>query len=70
MSAWGWSRHPPVMPFLPAEPITVLLTLGGLILGTMAYVRILRRRHQHRRLDREADAEQLRGLVRVTLIGH
>ena len=58
------------MPFLPAEPITILLTLSGLILGTMAYVRILRRRHKDRRLDREADAEQLRGLVRVTLIGH
>ncbi len=58
------------MPFLPAEPITILLTLGGLILGTMAYARILRRRHQVRRMDREADAEQLRGLVRVTLIGH
>jgi len=58
------------MPFLPAEPIIVLLTLAALILGTMAYVRILRRRHRVRRMDREADAEQLRGLVRVTLIGH
>ena len=58
------------MPFLPAEPITVLLTMSGLILGTMAYIRILRRRHKVRRMDREADAEQLRGLVRVTLIGH
>jgi hypothetical protein len=58
------------MPFLPADPLVVLLTLAGLILGTMAYVRILRRRHRDRKLDREADAEQLRGLVRVTLIGH
>ena len=58
------------MPFLPADPIIVLLTTGALILGTMAYVRILRRRHRDRRMDREADAEQLRGLVRVTLIGH
>ena len=30
--------------------LIVLLTLGGLILGTMAYVRILRRRHRDRRL--------------------
>jgi hypothetical protein len=57
------------MPFLPADPLTVLLAMAGLILGTMAYIRILRRRHRDRRLDREADAEQLRGLVRVTLIG-
>jgi hypothetical protein len=57
------------MPFLPADPLAVLLALAGLILGTMAYIRILRRRHRDRRLDREADAEQLRGLVRVTLIG-
>jgi hypothetical protein len=57
------------MPFLPADPTVVLLTEAGLILGTMAYVRILRRRHRDRKLDREADAEQLRGLVRVTLIG-
>jgi hypothetical protein len=46
------------------------MALAGLILGTMAYIRILRRRHRDRRLDKEADAEQLRGLVRVTLIGH
>jgi hypothetical protein len=58
------------MPFLPADPIVVLMALAGLILGTMAYIRILRRRHRDRRLDREADDEQLRGLVRVTLIGH
>jgi hypothetical protein len=58
------------MPFLPADPLAVLLALAGLILGTMAYIRILRRRHRDRRLSREADAEQLRGLVRVTLIGH
>ncbi|HEV7199861.1 MAG TPA: hypothetical protein VGO32_03575 [Candidatus Limnocylindria bacterium] len=58
------------MPFLPADPIIVLMALAGLILGTMAYIRILRRRHRDRRLDKEADAEQLRGLVRVTLIGH
>jgi len=58
------------MPFLPADPIIVLLTEAALILGTMAYVRILRRRHRDRRMDREADAEQLRGLVRVSLIGH
>lgn len=58
------------MPFLPADPIIVLLTMGALILGTMGYIRILRRRHRDRRMDREADAEQLRGLVRVTLIGH
>jgi hypothetical protein len=58
------------MPFLPADPIVVLMALSGLILGTMAYIRILRRRHRDRRLDKEADAEQLRGLVRVTLIGH
>jgi hypothetical protein len=58
------------MPFLPADPLAVLLVLAGLILGTMAYIRILRRRHRDRRLNREADAEQLRGLVRVTLIGH
>jgi hypothetical protein len=58
------------MPFLPADPLFVLLTLAGLILGTMAYVRILQRRHRDRKLDKEADAEQLRGLVRVTLIGH
>ena len=58
------------MPFLPADPLTVLLTISALILGTMAYARILRRRHRVRRLEREADAEQLRGLVRVTLIGH
>ncbi len=57
------------MPFLPAEPLTVLLTLTGLIAGTSGYIRMLRRRHSDRRLDREADAEQLRGLVRVTLIG-
>jgi CHASE1-domain containing sensor protein len=58
------------MPFLPAEPLVVLLAMAGLVLGTMAYVRILRRRHRDRRLEREADAEQLRGLIRVTLIGH
>jgi hypothetical protein len=58
------------MPFLPAEPLSVLLAMAGLVLGTMAYVRILRRRHRDRRLEREADAEQLRGLIRVTLIGH
>jgi hypothetical protein len=58
------------MPFLPADPLAVLLALAGLILGTMSYIRILRRRHRDRRLNREADAEQLRGLVRVTLIGH
>ena len=58
------------MPILPADPIIVLLTLAGLILGTMAYIRMLRRRHRDRRLDREADVEQLRGLVRITLIGH
>jgi hypothetical protein len=58
------------MPFLPADPIVVLMALAGLVLGTMAYIRILRRRHRDRRLNREADAEQLRGLVRVTLIGH
>ena len=58
------------MPFLPADPIYILLAQAGLILGTMAYIRILRRRHRERRLDREADSEQLRGLVRVTLIGH
>ena len=58
------------MPFLPADPIIILLTMAALILGTMAYVRILRRRHRDRRMDREADAEQLRGLVRVSLIGH
>ncbi len=58
------------MPFLPADPLFVLLAEAGLVLGTMAYVRILRRRHRDRRMDREADAEQLRGLVRVTLIGH
>jgi len=58
------------MPFLPADPLTVLLTLAALALGTMGYIRILRRRHVERRLDREADAEQLRGLIRVTLIGH
>jgi hypothetical protein len=58
------------MPFLPADPMIVLLTTAGLIAGTAGYIRLLRRRHRNRRLDREADAEQLRGLVRVTLIGH
>jgi hypothetical protein len=58
------------MPFLPAEPTVVLLTMAALVLGTMGYIRILRRRHVERRLDKEADAEQLRGLIRVTLIGH
>ncbi|HEY7452675.1 MAG TPA: hypothetical protein VIA02_09220 [Candidatus Limnocylindria bacterium] len=58
------------MPFLPADPMIVLLTMAGLIAGTAGYIRLLRRRHRNRRLDREADAEQLRGLVRVTLIGH
>jgi hypothetical protein len=58
------------MPFLPADPTYVLLAQAGLVLGTMAYIRILHRRHVERRLDREADAEQLRGLIRVTLIGH
>ena len=56
------------MPFLPADPLIVILTLTALIAGTAGYIRMLRRRHQQRRLDREADAEQLRGLVRVTLI--
>jgi hypothetical protein len=58
------------MPVPPADPLIVLLTLAGLIAGTTGYIRLLRRRHVNRRLDREADAEQLRGLVRVTLIGH
>jgi hypothetical protein len=57
------------MPFLPADPIVVLLTEAGLVLGTMAYIRILRRRHRDRKLNREADDEQLRGLVRISLIG-
>lgn len=58
------------MPFLPADPLIVTLTLAALIGGTSGYIRLLRRRHRERRLIREADAEQLRGLVRITLVGH
>ena len=43
------------MPFLPADPAVVLLTLGGLILSTMVYIRILRR--GHRRGDGAASAQ-------------
>lgn len=57
------------MPFLSVDPTYVLLAEAGLVLGTMAYIRLLRRRHVERRLDREADEEQLRGLVRVMLLG-
>jgi len=58
------------MPILPADPLIVLLTLAALLAATAMYWRVVRRRHRERRLDREADAEQLRGLVRVTLVGH
>lgn len=57
------------MPILPADPLIVLLTMAALQVATWMYWRVIRRRRRQRRLDREADAEQLRGLVRVTLVG-
>jgi membrane protein implicated in regulation of membrane protease activity len=57
------------MPILPADPLIVLLTMAALLVATWMYWRVVRRRRRQRRLDREADAEQLRGLVRVTLVG-
>lgn len=57
------------MPFLPADPLIVLLTMAALLVATWMYWRVVRRRGRERRLNREADAEQLRGLVRVTLVG-
>lgn len=56
------------MPILPADPLIVLLTMAVLLVATWMYWRVIRRRHRERRLDRQADAEQLRGLVRVSLI--
>lgn len=57
------------MPILPADPLIVLLTMAALLVATWMYWRMIRRRHRERRFNREADAEQLRGLVRVTLVG-
>jgi membrane protein implicated in regulation of membrane protease activity len=57
------------MPILPADPLIVLLTMAALLVATWMYWRVIRRRRRQRRLDSEADAEQLRGLVRVTLVG-
>jgi len=57
------------MPILPADPLIVLLTTAALLVATWMYWRVVRRRRRQRRLDRESDDAQLRGLVRVTLVG-
>ncbi|HTE64682.1 MAG TPA: hypothetical protein VK736_00285 [Candidatus Binatia bacterium] len=56
------------MPNLPADPLTVLLTLTVLLVATWMYWRLVRKRGRRRRMDRESDEAQLRGLVRVTLV--
>jgi peptidoglycan/LPS O-acetylase OafA/YrhL len=58
------------MPIPPANPLIVLLTLTVLLVATWMYWRLIRKRGRRRRMDREADDAQLRGLVRVTLVGH
>jgi membrane protein implicated in regulation of membrane protease activity len=57
------------MPILPADPLIVLLTMTVLLVATWMYWRVIRRRGRTRRMDRESDEAQLRGLVRVTLVG-
>jgi len=57
------------MPILPADPLIVLLTMAVLLVATWMYWRVIRRRGRKRRMDRESDEAQLRGLVRVTLVG-
>ena len=56
------------MPNLAADPLIVLLTMTLLLVGTWMYWRLIRRRGHTRRLERESDEAQLRGLVRVTLV--
>lgn len=46
-----------------------MLVLAGLVIGTIAYALLIRRRVHARRLSRDAEDSELRGLVRLFLAG-